>query len=367
MMAGWVTAILFMLGFALLILGAEMMVRCATRIAVAAGVPPLVIGLTVVAYGTSAPEAAVSIRAVFADPPRPEISVGNVVGSNIANILLVLGISASIAPLVVDRSVIRRGLPLMLAVTALVFVMASDGVLAPWEGALLVIGSVWYTVHAIYKGRREGLSDQDILDAAARPPLRWSPFWQITIDMVLIAAGLALMTLGADWLVQGATVAARALGVSELVIGLSIVAIGTSLPEVATTVMAMVRGRRDIAVGNVVGSNLFNLLLVLGSCAAVSRRGVTVAPAALQFDFPIMLAVAILCWPVCYSGGRISRWEGAAFLVLFAAYLGLRYFDDSGHPQAATLQLAMLWGVYPSLLFASLFQSVRTWKREHAT
>ena len=270
-------------------------------------------------------------------------------------------------PLIVPSSVIRRGVPLVIAVSLLTYVMALDGVIAPWEGAILVAGSVIYTINAIRRGRREGLTDEEILEAAARPASRWSPVWQIAFDMGLIAAGLGLMTLGADWLVQGATAAARAFGVSELVIGLSIVAVGTSLPEVATTVTATVRGRRDIAVGNVIGSNLFNLLLVLGACAAVSPDGVKISAPALSFDFPIMMAVIILAWPVCYTNGSISRIEGVVFLSLFAAYLGLRYFSDTGHPMAASLQAGMLWGVYPLLMIVGCIQTVRTWNRVRRT
>ncbi len=356
------TATLFVLGFGLLIFGAELLVRRASKLAAAVGISPLVIGVTIVAYGTSAPEAAVSIRAVFADPPEPGISIGNVVGSNIANILLVLGISAALSPLAVSATVVRRAVPQVIGVSVLVYLMALDGVIGRFDGMALFAGSLLYTIGAVYRGRCEGMSAEEEVAAFEAEPLRVPAIVQYAFDVGLIIAGLALMVVGAGWLVDGATSIARSIGVSELVIGLSIVAIGTSLPEVATSVVATIRRKRDIAVGNVVGSNMFNLLLVLGLCAAVSPIGIPVAPNALKFDLPVMLGVALLCWPIFYTGNVISRIEGFTLLLFYVAYLLFRFLQDSQNPWTQVFGMIMLCAVIPLTTGLLAVQVMRHWR-----
>lgn len=314
-----VTIALFILGLALLIVGAEGLVRGASRMALGLGISPLVVGLTVVAFGTSAPELAVSIQSALAGSNGTDVALGNVVGSNIANVLLILGISAAITPLVVQQQLIRLDVPLMIGASLLVFVMAMDGVISRIDGLLLFSGIVIYTVFAIHQSRKESAEVQQEYSAEfdAGKPQSLSDWIK---NMLLLVGGLALLVLGARWLVDGAISFARMFGVSELVIGLTIVAIGTSLPEIATSIIAALRGERDIAVGNVVGSNIFNLLSVLGLSSVVAPAGVNVAPAALNFDLPVMLAVAVACLPIFFTGRLIARWEGGLFLGYYVVY-----------------------------------------------
>ncbi|MBT8042618.1 MAG: calcium/sodium antiporter [Kiritimatiellales bacterium] len=304
-------------GLLMLLLGAEALVRGASKLAAAIGISPLVIGLTVVAFGTSAPEMAVSTAASLAG--QSDIATGNVIGSNIFNILLILGLSAVVTPLAVAQRLIRLDVPLMIAVSVLVYLFSLNGTISRMEGWVLLSGIVIYTAVAIRQSRRESheIKEEYAREYAAREP--FAPKC-LLMDSALILAGLGLLLLGSKWLVTGATAIAQRLGVSDLVIGLTIVAAGTSLPELATSVVASIRGEREIAVGNVVGSNLFNLLAVLGLAGMVSSAGIAVTPQALRIDLPVMLLASIICLPFFFTGGRISRREGILFLIGYIAY-----------------------------------------------
>jgi len=314
-----ITAIaLIALGLAALTAGGEALVRGASRLAGLLGVSPLVIGLTVVAFGTSAPELAVSLNASRGG--GTDIAVGNVVGSNIFNVLFILGVSALISPLVVSSRLIRLDVPLMIAASVTTLLLGLDGAIARWEGAGMFAAVLLYVGWTVRDSRREVAAvRREFEQAFEKKPRRTraDTLWQIA----LIAVGLALLTLGAKWLVDGAAGLARLAGMSELLIGLTIVAAGTSLPEVAASVLASLRGERDIAVGNVVGSNLFNLLCVLGLTAAATPGGVPVSPQAVSLDIPIMIAVAVACLPIFFTGHEIARWEGGLFLAYYAAYM----------------------------------------------
>jgi cation:H+ antiporter len=309
---------LFVAGLVLLIIGAELLVRGASRLAAALGISPLVIGLTVVGYGTSSPELAVTVQASLLG--QSDITLGNVVGSNILNVLLILGISAMVTPLVVSRQLVRWDVPLMIGVSFLLLLLALDGKVGRLDGLLLFTGNVAYVVWAIRQSRKESARvraeyAKKFGDGQTQSGERW------LIQIALIIGGLILLVLGSRWLVNGAVAIAQVLGLSELIIGLTIVAVGTSLPEVATSIVAGIRGERDIAVGNVVGSNLFNILAVLGLASAVATNGVSVSTAALRFDIPVMIAVAVACLPIFFTGHVIARWEGALFLSYYVAYL----------------------------------------------
>lgn len=305
-------------GLVFLVLGAEFLVRGASRTAAALGISPLIIGLTVVAYGTSMPEMAVSTIAGLTG--AEDISVGNVVGSNIFNILLILGISALITPLVVSEQLIRLDVPLMVIVSIAVFLLGVDGRISRLDGMLLTASIVLYTLSLIAINRRQQRTklQEDISEDSPKGLSGWG-FWLLNLAQVI--GGLSLLIFGSQLLVTGAVSIARHFGISELVIGLTIVAAGTSLPELATSVVASMRGERDIAVGNIVGSNIFNLLAVLGVSAAVSAQGIGVSQSALSFDFPVMLAVSVLCLPIFFTGSKIDRREGFVFLALYLAYL----------------------------------------------
>ncbi|MBU1263077.1 MAG: calcium/sodium antiporter [Gammaproteobacteria bacterium] len=309
-------ALMFVLGLAALVIGAEAMVRGASRLAVSWGISPLVVGLTVVAFGTSAPEMAVSVDAALSG--ASDLAIGNVVGSNIANVLLILGISALIAPLLVHEQIIRQEVPIMIGATLLVAVMALDGGISRIEAGLLFALVIAYTVFLVVQSRRAS-KDAEAEFAGEIPTSQWDRHWSVQAALVL--GGLALLVLGADWLVGAAVVFAKYFGVSDLVIGLTVVAIGTSMPEIATSLIAALRGQRDIAVGNVIGSNIFNLLAVLGAAGMVSAGGLDVAEAARNFDLWVMLAVAFACLPILLTGREIARWEGVVFLGYYAAYL----------------------------------------------
>ncbi len=254
------TAALLILGTVLLVAGAEFLVRGASKLAVSVGISPLVVGLTVVAFGTSAPELAVSTYAAFTG--EAEIAIGNVVGSNIFNILFILGVSAMITPLVVAQQLIRLDIPIMIGVSILLLILGVDGKIGHIDGLLLFSMVVAYTVFLIRQSRKESRAVREEYEREfgvgkeEKTPHAWK------IDLAYMVGGALMLVLGSRWLVDGAVRVAVDLGVSELVIGLTIIAIGTSLPEVATSVVASLRGERDIAVGNVVGSNIFNILAV---------------------------------------------------------------------------------------------------------
>lgn len=340
-----IALLLAVFGLVCLVAGAELLVRGASRLAASLHIPPLVIGLTVVAFGTSAPEMAVSIRSALTGQAGADIAVGNVVGSNIFNVLFILGLSAVVAPLIVAQKLVRIDVPIMIGISVLLLLLALDGAIGRWDGALLFGGIIAYTVFAIIQGRRESVEVRDEYETAfghGDADLKSS-----LLNIVFIVAGLALLVVGANWLVDGAIAIARWFGVSELIIGLTIVAAGTSLPEAATSVIASIKGERDIAVGNIVGSNLFNILAVMGLAALVSPGGVNVTPAAISFDLIIMIAVAFACLPIFFTGMVIARWEGCLFLGYYVAYVGYLVLAATGNVWLQPLTTAMLFFVIP--------------------
>lgn len=310
--------LLFLAGLLFLIAGAEMLVRGASRLAGALGMSPLVIGLTVVAFGTSAPEFSVSIQASLGG--QGAISLGNVVGSNIFNILLILGVSALITPLMVDQKLIRIDVPIMIAVSILVYVLGIDNVISRWEGLALVSSILAYTLFAVLHSKKESKRVRAEYEEKFGSETSGN-LSRLFGQAVLVLVGFGALVVGSRWLVDGAVALARSLNVSDLVIGLTVVAAGTSLPEVATSVVASIKGERDIAVGNVVGSNIFNILGVLGVAAAVSPEGASISSRVLSFDVPIMILVAVACLPIFFTGHVIARWEGGLFLGYYLLYV----------------------------------------------
>ena len=321
-------------GLALLVLGADLLVKGASRIAAGFGISPLIIGLTVVAFGTSAPEMAISVSSALKG--EADIAVGNVVGSNIFNVLFILGVSALITPLVVSEQLVRMDVPIMVGVSLLAFAVSMDGKISSLEGAVLFGGIIAYVALLIRVSRRSGAGGEAIESSK-----HWS------INLMLIVVGLALLIQGSHWLVTSAITIAQALGVSELVIGLTIVAAGTSMPEVATSIVATIRGQRDIAVGNVVGSNIFNILAVLGVTAMVAPGGLAVSDAAINFDYPVMLAVAVACLPIFFVGYTIERWEGALFLGYYVAYTAYLILAATEHDALPIFSSVMMYFVLP--------------------
>jgi len=338
------TGVMFLAGLVLLILGAEWLVRGASRLAAKVGISPLVIGLTVVSFGTSSPELAVSIQSSLAG--QADIAVGNMVGSNIFNVLLILGISAVITPLFVQQQLIRLDVPLMIGLSFIFYLMALNGVISRMEGFILFAVIIVYTIFLIRQSRRETKAVEDEYAQEFTPKVE-SGWKSWVINLGLVGIGLTLLILGSNWLVDSAIAVARWLGLSELIIGLTIVAAGTSMPEVATSITAAIKGERDIAVGNVVGSNIFNILSVLGLTAAVTPGGIPVSQAAGAFDIPIMLAVALLALPIFFTGNRIERWEGWLFLFYYAAYTTYLVLDAAQHDTLPLFNNVLLYVILP--------------------
>jgi len=280
-------------------------VRGASSIARTFHLSPLLIGLTIVGFGTSAPELLVSVQAAFAG--QPGIAIGNVLGSNIGNILLILGLSALIAPLVIPGRKLWRDLGFMLLATALLWWMLLDGVVSRPEGLMLLAGLAAFLVTAFKAGRGHPREAQATL--VSRPVLAW----------VMTGAGLVLLVIGAHYLVDSATVIARTLGISEAVIGLTIVAVGTSLPELATSVIAARRGQTEISVGNVVGSNIFNIFGILGVTAVLTP--IAAEPRFAGIDMPWAAASALGLAVVAFVSGGLPRKAGMALLAAYAVYL----------------------------------------------
>ena len=340
-----ITFVVLFGGLVLLVVGAELLVNGASKVAGILGISPLIIGLTVVAYGTSAPEMAVSVMSSFSG--QADIAVGNAVGSNILNILLILGLSALVAPLIVAKQIIRSDVPIVIGVSILLYFFGLDGTLSRVDGIILFTLAIAYTLSLIFQSRRQMSSEND--DEFDREygfdGNKSTAVWIKSI--VFIVGGSVLLVLGSRWLVDSATTIAKAFGVSDLLIGLTIVSMGTSLPELATSVMASIRGERDIAVGNVLGSNIFNILAVLGVAGMISPNGVAVSEAAIEFNIPVAIAVAIACLPIFYSGNRIDRWEGFLFTFYYFAYTAYLILDAMNHESLPIYNTVMLVFVIP--------------------
>nr|WP_139808002.1 calcium/sodium antiporter [Pseudomonas mucidolens] len=340
-------------GLLMLIVGAEVLVRAAVRLAASLKVRPLIIGLSIVAFGSSAPQIVVSLQATLAG--STDIAVGSVIGSSIFNILVILGLSALIIPLRVSRQLVRLDIPVMIFAGLLVFTLASNKELTPVDGLILLLALIAYLGLLLYQTRHS--RRPRTRDTLVQAPWLSSLLWMI--------GGLGLLMLAGHLVLGAAVEVASDLGLSERVIGLTVVAVSTSLPCLATSLIAALRGEREIAVGNVIGSNLFNLLGVLGFTALVAPSALSVSPNALAFDLPVLLGVILLCLPVFYTGYRITRTEGLLLLGLYLAY-GLHVMSfTTGMPLANKLEKLMLYYVLPALVAFLLCNSLRAWYRHH--
>ncbi|NYE19094.1 calcium/sodium antiporter [Microbacterium immunditiarum] len=308
------------LGLAALVLGAELVVRYGARLARQLGLPPILIGLTVVSIGTSLPELAVGIDAANND--AGSLAVGNIAGTNMVNLLLILGLSAAIRSVPLTLQTVRLDLPMMGGAAYLLLIFSVDGALEVWEGIPLVAFALIYTALLVRWTRRE--SALVLAEFAAEypaPPRREHKIGAIAIQALLLIVGLAVIVFGADWLVDGAVELAQTLGVSDALIGLTIVAIGTSAPELATTIVSTIRGDRDIAIGNLIGSSIFNLTMILGVTLLFSPGAILIGPELVYIDLPLMVAVSFICGPLMTSGRMLSRREGTGFVIAYIAYL----------------------------------------------
>jgi len=355
-------------GLGLLVIGGEVLVRGASGLAQLMKMSPLLIGLTVVSFGTSAPELAVSIKAIYNNSDA--LAVGNVVGSNIFNVLFVLGGSALIVPLLVDSQLVRRDVPLMIIASMMLMFFTRNGELTRLESVALFGFLIGYLALAFYQARSEKKSPEmggNISDSSAKSQ---SKLPSISWNLILVIVGIALLAGGANLLIRGASWTATSLGVSELVIGLTVVAIGTSLPEAVTSLVAAFRGEREIAVGNVVGSNLFNISAVLGLAGILSPRPIPIPLDANSFDIPVMVVVAFACFPIFASGNVIRRWEGGLFLFYLVLYLGFVVLNaiNSDHiDKLATVTYVFIIPLTVITVAVSCYQSIanRTWNRHN--
>lgn len=313
----------FVAGFLFLVGGAELLIRGASRIALRLGIQPVIVGLTVVAFGTSAPELLVSVTANLSNSGGGDIALGNIVGSNIANLGLILGLCGVVYALGVNRHIITVEYPLLIGVTLLFSAtLLVGGVLQRWEGALLfagLVGFIGWNIIAVRRQYEMAHAAKENLEVAVAVDVKIArPSEQPWFDVLLVIMGLGGLVLGADWLVTGARTISLALGVSELVIGLTLVAVGTSLPEAATSLVATFRGQSDLAIGNVVGSNLFNILGIAGLTAVV--KPLTASPG-LWLDLVVMLALTLLVFALVWNKPhRVERWQGALLLLLYVVY-----------------------------------------------
>ena len=311
-------------GLVVLVLGANGIVRGASRIAERLGVSRLFIGLTVVALGTSSPEVVVSVEAAVRG--LPSLAVGNVVGSNIFNIAVVLGLTAIISPIPVHGVIVRREVPIVIGLTALLFALAHGGMIVRFESGLLLLGLASYLAWAYRTARaahfappgEPSLADTLSLTLPGKGPprpgvMRWAK------NLVFLIGGLALLVVGSRYVIDGAEGIARIADISDTLVGLSIVAVGTSLPELATSVVAAFRKEPEMAVGNILGSNIFNILMILGIAGFV--QPLEVSPRIVNIDIPVALGFALACFPILMSSHRISRAEGVTLLVLYFAYI----------------------------------------------
>lgn len=295
--------------------------RAASRLAASLGISPMMLGLTVVAIGTSMPELAIGITA--ASQGSGALAVGNIAGTNVVNILLILGLSAALRPLPLHRRDIKLNCPAIVAATSAMAILAWDGALTRADGAALFFAAVVYTLLLVRVARAESSAVKAEFRHlyGAQPPVKKTAKVRVLEGLALVVA-MALTVIGADLLVEGAVTMARQMGISEAVIGLTIVAVGTSAPELATTVVATIKDERDVAVGNLIGSSVYNIFVILGLTCLFSPLPLEVERQLLLIDIPLMVAVAVLCVPVFITGQRLSRTEGAMLVGMYLAYLG---------------------------------------------
>jgi cation:H+ antiporter len=309
------SALLVAAGLAGLLIGADLLVRGGAALASHLGVRPIVVGLTVVSLGTSLPELAVGIDAVRQGSPG--LAVGNIVGTNLVNILFILGLSALIRPIAFERRTLRFDLPAMTAASLALWLLALDGSLTRLDGTILCLGGVAYTAGIIRTSRRESAPVREDNASRSTVPRRRG----LLLRVLTLLAGIGLVLLGAELLVDGSIEIARSLEVSEAMIGLTVIAIGTSAPELVTTITSTLRGDRDIAIGNLLGSSVYNVALVLGITVLTAPAALAIPQEVVAADLLVLAVVAVITVPVLVSGHRISRLEGGAFVAAYLGYL----------------------------------------------
>lgn len=344
----------FIAGLLALVGGAEILVRAVTKIASILGISKLIIGLTVVAFGTSAPELAISIQAGING--ETDIMIGNIIGSNISNTLLILGLAAIVIPIKVNISLIKWDTPIMIGATLLVFFFALNGFISFWECLILSFLLVIYLLFLARQGNPDRSSPIKNPEKKPSTILGYS---------LACAFGFILLISGARWMIDSAIIFAELAGVSELVIGLTVVAIGTSLPEVVVVLVAALKKERDIAVGSIIGSNILNLFAVLGVSGLFIEGAIPVQSVLLQFDLLVLIAASLLCIPIFYTGFRIARWEGGIFLFFYLSYLFYLYLFNTGHVWLDGFTNLMIYFALPAIGLILFIATLLEWKKRY--
>lgn len=347
-----IPAIWFVLGLIALIGGAEILVKAVTRLASAIGISKLIIGLTVVAFGTSAPELAISIQAGVNG--QTDLMLGNIIGSNISNTLLILGLVALFIPLKVNKWLIKSDLPIMIGITVIVFLFSLNGMITFWECLTL---SGLLLIYLLYLARQGNPGSDETITKPKRKP------GSLLLYLLLCVLGFTLLITGAQWMIDSAIIFAEMIGVSELIIGLTVVAIGTSLPEIVVVLIAAIKKERDIAIGSVIGSNILNLLAVLGVSGLFIEGAIPVQDVLTRFDIPLLILISILCIPLFYTGYRISRWEGGILLFFYGSYLYYLYLSGIAHPFLEPFTYWMTHWIIPILLLVIIIVTIFEWKK----
>ncbi|MFZ5980651.1 MAG: calcium/sodium antiporter [Candidatus Zixiibacteriota bacterium] len=345
------------IGLIALLVGADQLVRSATKIALFFGLSPLVIGLTVVAFGTSAPEVAVALSGSLNS--HTDLGFGNVIGSNIFNLLFILGLMTVFTPLRIERNVVRIDMPLLIIVSAGFLALALDSRLSKIDGVILLLALVLFTVFTLRRGKMDKKEiEQDLRG-------RWKAISRgaLAIQFIILPLSVILLGRGSDWVVEGSTALARGMGIDEFVVGLTVVAVGTSLPELVTSLLALMHDRRDMAVGNIVGSNIFNILGVVPVMALVSSNGVIITQSSMSMDLPVLLASVVLCFPIFFSGYRISRWEGVFFLLFYLVYMVFFAIDNDPNSLFGTYMRILMIYVVPPVFLVYVFVVLRLRKK----
>lgn len=317
------TTLLIIGGLALLILGGEILIKSSTNLASRLGMKPIVIGLTIIAMGTSAPEIIINLSSI--SEGHSSLALGNILGSNIFNILFILGISALITPLIINQKLIKIDIPILIILTITVWIFSLDLNLSFNEGIILFILLILFIIFSIKFSKKESPEVIKEYENEFSTPRK-----SLLLTIIYFCMGLTLLLLGSHYLVNGSVSLARSWGISELIIGITILACGSGTPEVVISVMAARKKEYDIAIGNIIGSCIFNILFVLGTSIIIFPNQ-PIPPEALNFDIPIMILTSIICLPICLSDQKVSRIEGLLLLLYFVSYISFIILNSSGH------------------------------------
>ncbi|WP_371192981.1 calcium/sodium antiporter [Glaciecola sp. SC05] len=351
----------FAVGLLLLIISAQVLLKGAVALATDYGIPPLIVGLTIVAFGTSAPELAVSVQAALTE--QTDVALGNVIGSNLFNVLFIMGLCALILPLKVSAQLVKQDIPILLALTLLVYLFALDQLISRFNALILIILLIAYLMLLLKQSKNTEPNDSGVsatLDHISTDKKPKASFAQsFVINMVLVIGGIAGLAFGSNLLVSSSVAFAKMLGISELLIGLTVLAIGTSLPEIVTSLIAVFNKQRDIAVGNIIGSNIFNLVAVLGVTGLVSSAGIPVSLGLLEFEFPFLIVFALFCLPIAFSGYLIDRKEGFFFLAMYMLYSLYLWMNANAHPSVSMLYALLFYVLIPIAALLIAFDAYR--------